>query len=130
MADPDARFRRLLTLVLAALGLLTAGSVLLFGHLLFKALSKDVVNDVKTDVPHADVGPPSVCGNGVVESGEACDLGKDNGDKPAFSKQSARSVEQPRAHLATCQARCAHRVPGIARFLSSVFHDVAKSGMS
>ena len=45
MADPDARFRRLLTLVLAALGLLTAGSVLLFGHLLFKALSKDVVND-------------------------------------------------------------------------------------
>ena len=45
MADPDARFRRLITLVLAALGLLTAGSVLLFGHLLFKALSKDVVND-------------------------------------------------------------------------------------
>ena len=31
-------------LVLAALGLLTAGSVLLFGHLLFKAL-EDVVND-------------------------------------------------------------------------------------
>jgi signal transduction histidine kinase len=45
VADPDARFRRLITLVLAALGLLTAGSVLLFGHLLFKALSKDVVND-------------------------------------------------------------------------------------
>ena len=45
MADPDARFRRLITLVLAALGVLTAGSVLLFGHLLFKALSKDVVND-------------------------------------------------------------------------------------
>jgi signal transduction histidine kinase len=45
VADSDARFRRLITLVLAALGLLTAGSVLLFGHLLFKALSKDVVND-------------------------------------------------------------------------------------
>ena len=28
-----------------ALGLLTAGAVFLFGHLLFKSLSKDVVND-------------------------------------------------------------------------------------
>ena len=46
MADPDAAaFRRSLTLVLAVLGLLTAGSVVLFGHLLFKSLSKDVVND-------------------------------------------------------------------------------------
>jgi signal transduction histidine kinase len=45
VSDSDARFRRRLTLVLAALGLLTAGSVFLFGHLLFKALSKDVVDD-------------------------------------------------------------------------------------
>jgi signal transduction histidine kinase len=46
VADPEAvAFRRQITLVLAVLGLLTAGSVLLFGHLLFKALSKDVVND-------------------------------------------------------------------------------------
>ena len=46
MADSDAaRFRRVITLVLVAVGLLTAGSVFLFGHLLFKALSKDVVND-------------------------------------------------------------------------------------
>ncbi len=46
MADPEAvAFRRSITLVLTILGLLTAGSVLLFGHLLFKALSKDVVND-------------------------------------------------------------------------------------
>ena len=34
-----------MTLVLAVLGLLTAGSVFLFGHLLFKSLSRDVVND-------------------------------------------------------------------------------------
>ncbi len=46
MADPDAvAFRRSITLVLTILGVLTAGSVLLFGHLLFKALSRDVVND-------------------------------------------------------------------------------------
>ena len=46
MADPDAAaFRRSITLVLAILGLLTAGAVFLFGHLLFKALSRDVVND-------------------------------------------------------------------------------------
>lgn len=46
MSDPDAaRFRRSITLVLTVLGLLTAGSVFLFGHLLFKTLSRDVVND-------------------------------------------------------------------------------------
>ena len=46
MSDLDTRaFRRSLTLVLAVLGFLTAGAVVLFGHLLFKALSKDVVND-------------------------------------------------------------------------------------
>ncbi len=46
MADPDAvRFRRVITLVLVAVGVLTAGAVFLFGHLLFKSLSKDVVND-------------------------------------------------------------------------------------
>jgi len=42
----DARsFRRTLTVILSLLGLLTAGSVLLFGHLLFKSLSQDVVQD-------------------------------------------------------------------------------------
>jgi signal transduction histidine kinase len=46
VSDPEAAsFRRSITLVLAVLGLLTAGSVLLFGHLLFKTLSRDVVND-------------------------------------------------------------------------------------
>jgi len=46
VSDPESRaFRRSLTLVLAILGLLTAGAVLLFGHLLFKSLSRDVVND-------------------------------------------------------------------------------------
>ena len=46
MSDPETRrFRRTLTVILSLLGLLTAGSVLLFGHLLFKALSKDVVDD-------------------------------------------------------------------------------------
>ena len=46
MSDLDTRaFRRSLTLVLAVLGLLTAGAVVLFGHLLFKSLSRDVVND-------------------------------------------------------------------------------------
>src|SRR5512143_3162000 len=46
MPDREARrFRSRLTAVLAVLGLLTAGSVLLFGHLLFKSLSRDVVND-------------------------------------------------------------------------------------
>ena len=46
MSDPESRaFRRSLTLVLAVLGLLTAGAVVLFGHLLFKSLSRDVVND-------------------------------------------------------------------------------------
>ncbi|MCM3878118.1 MAG: hypothetical protein NEA02_17105, partial [Thermoanaerobaculia bacterium] len=46
MSDPESRaFRRSLTLVLAVLGLLTAGAVVLFGHLLFKSLSKDVVDD-------------------------------------------------------------------------------------
>jgi len=46
VADPEAAaFRRQITLVLAVLGLLTGGSVLLFGHLLFKTLSRDVVND-------------------------------------------------------------------------------------
>ena len=46
MSDLESRaFRRTLTLVLAVLGLLTAGAVGLFGHLLFKSLSKDVVND-------------------------------------------------------------------------------------
>ncbi|HUM01284.1 MAG TPA: hypothetical protein VL084_03295, partial [Thermoanaerobaculia bacterium] len=44
--DREARrFRGRLTAVLAILGLLTAGSVALFGHLLFKTLSRDVVND-------------------------------------------------------------------------------------
>lgn len=41
----DRSFRRTLTITLTLLGLLTAGSVLLFGHLLFKSLSKDVVAD-------------------------------------------------------------------------------------
>jgi signal transduction histidine kinase len=46
VSDSESRaFRRSLTLVLAVLGLLTAGAVGLFGHLLFKSLSKDVVND-------------------------------------------------------------------------------------
>ena len=46
MSDPEARrFRRNLTAVLTLVGLLTAGSVFLFGHLLFKALSKDVVDE-------------------------------------------------------------------------------------
>ena len=37
--------RRNLTAVLSLVGLLTAGSVFLFGHLLFKTLSKDVVDE-------------------------------------------------------------------------------------
>ena len=46
MPDRDARaFGRSLTIVLSILGLLTAGSVFLFGHLLFKSLSKNVVDD-------------------------------------------------------------------------------------
>ena len=46
MSDREtAAFRRSITVVLAVLGLLTAGAVFLFGHLLFKALSRDVVND-------------------------------------------------------------------------------------
>jgi len=46
MPDREARtFRNRLTVILAVLGLLTAGSVVLFGHLLFKSLSRDVVND-------------------------------------------------------------------------------------
>jgi signal transduction histidine kinase len=46
MPDREARrFRNRLTAVLAVLGLMTAGSVVLFGHLLFKSLSRDVVND-------------------------------------------------------------------------------------
>jgi signal transduction histidine kinase len=44
--DREGRaFRGRLTAVLVLLGLLTAGSVALFGHLLFKSLSRDVVND-------------------------------------------------------------------------------------
>jgi signal transduction histidine kinase len=46
VSDPEAAsFRRSITLVLTVLGLLTAGSVFLFGHLLFKTLSRDVVAD-------------------------------------------------------------------------------------
>ena len=46
MQDREARaFRRRLTIVLSVLGLLTAGSVVLFGYLLFRSLSRDVVND-------------------------------------------------------------------------------------
>ena len=46
MSDLEARrFRRNLTAVLTLLGFLTAGSVFLFGHLLFKTLSKDVVDE-------------------------------------------------------------------------------------
>ncbi|MGE5347531.1 MAG: sensor histidine kinase [Acidithiobacillales bacterium] len=46
MKDREGRaFRGRLTAVLVLLGLLTAGSVALFGHLLFKSLSRDVVND-------------------------------------------------------------------------------------
>lgn len=45
MRDDARSFRRTLTVILSILGLLTAGSVLLFGHLLFKSLSKDVVAD-------------------------------------------------------------------------------------
>ncbi|HSB37105.1 MAG TPA: HAMP domain-containing sensor histidine kinase [Thermoanaerobaculia bacterium] len=46
MSDRDTRaFRGRLTIVLTVLGLLTAGSVVLFGHLLFRTLSRDVVND-------------------------------------------------------------------------------------
>jgi signal transduction histidine kinase len=41
----DRSFRGRLTAILVVLGLLTAGSVALFGHLLFKSLSRDVVND-------------------------------------------------------------------------------------
>jgi len=44
--DREARaFRNRLTVVLSVLGLLTAGSVVLFGYLLFRSLSRDVVND-------------------------------------------------------------------------------------
>ncbi len=46
MPDREARaFRGRLTAILVVLGILTAGSVALFGHLLFKSLSRDVVND-------------------------------------------------------------------------------------
>ena len=46
MSDSETRrFRRNLTVVLSLVGLLTAGSVVLFGHLLFKTLSKDVVDE-------------------------------------------------------------------------------------
>jgi signal transduction histidine kinase len=46
VSDRDARgVGRSLTIVLSILGLLTAGSVFLFGHLLFKSLSKNVVDD-------------------------------------------------------------------------------------
>ncbi|MFI5181801.1 MAG: sensor histidine kinase [Thermoanaerobaculia bacterium] len=46
MPDREARaFRGRLTAILVVLGVLTAGSVALFGHLLFKTLSRDVVND-------------------------------------------------------------------------------------
>lgn len=46
MSDLEARlFRRNLTAVLVLVGLLTAGSVFLFGHLLFKTLSKDVIDE-------------------------------------------------------------------------------------
>jgi signal transduction histidine kinase len=46
MSDLEARrFRRNLTAVLSLVGLLTAGSVFLFGHLLFKTLSKDVIDE-------------------------------------------------------------------------------------
>jgi len=46
VSDLEARrFRRNLTAVLSLVGLLTAGSVFLFGHLLFKTLSKDVVDE-------------------------------------------------------------------------------------
>ncbi len=43
----------------------------------------DHVHDAPIDVS-IDVPPPSICGNDIVEPGEECDLGKDNGDKPAF----------------------------------------------
>jgi len=46
VSDLEARrFRRNLTAVLVLVGLLTAGSVFLFGHLLFKTLSKDVIDE-------------------------------------------------------------------------------------
>ena len=45
LAADERAFRRSLTITLGLLGLLTAGSVLLFGHLLFKSLSRDVVRD-------------------------------------------------------------------------------------
>jgi signal transduction histidine kinase len=46
VSDLEARrFRRNLSAVLVLLGLLTAGAVFLFGHLLFKTLSKDVVDE-------------------------------------------------------------------------------------
>ena len=46
MKDREGRaFRGRLTAVLILLGLLSVGSVALFGHLLFKSLSRDVVND-------------------------------------------------------------------------------------
>jgi len=46
MPDREGRrFRNRLTAVLVILGVLTAGSVALFGRLLFRSLSRDVVND-------------------------------------------------------------------------------------
>lgn len=46
MSDAGSRtFRRSLTAVLLLLGAVTAGAVFLFGHLLFRSLSKDVYNE-------------------------------------------------------------------------------------
>lgn len=50
MADLESRaFRRRLTTVLVVLCLLTAGSVLLFGHLLFRTLSRSVYENALLD---------------------------------------------------------------------------------
>jgi len=43
LRDERRSFRRRLTVILGLLALFTAGAVLLFGHLLFESLSKDVV---------------------------------------------------------------------------------------
>lgn len=49
MERADHSFRRTLTLTLCVFGFLTVGAVFLFGHLLFRTLSKDVMEDALVD---------------------------------------------------------------------------------
>jgi hypothetical protein len=66
----------------------------------------------------------SVCGNGVVESGEQCDNGMNNGTQGNNCNSSCQSVSVPRASLVVSYQRLKVTVDGVSNYASPTCTDL------